>query len=77
MALHVVETFEHDILKRDTTLVFPVVFFDFVDYAGDAIRFFGRHYFGAFVREWVVKRDCKVAFSFIEELLHARYKTYA
>ena len=43
VALHVVETFEHDIFKRDAALVFPIIFFDFVDYASDAIRFFGRH----------------------------------
>ena len=72
VALHIVETFEDNIFERDAALVFPIVFFDFVDDASDAISLFGWHDFGAFVREWVVERDGEVAFGFIEELLHAR-----
>ena len=64
MALHIVETFENDIFERDAALVLPIVFFDFVDYLSDAIRFFSRHNFDSFVGERVVKRDCKVAFCF-------------
>ena len=57
--------------------MFPIVFFDFVDDASDAIRFFGRHNFGAFVGERIVERNGEVAFGFVEELLHARDETDA
>ena len=77
VALHIVETFEDNIFERDAALVFPIIFFDFVDYASDAIRFFGRHNFGAFVGERVVERNGEVAFGFVEEFLHARNETYA
>ena len=77
MALHIVETFENDIFERDAALVLPIVFFDFVDYLSDAISLFGWHDFDSFVGERVVKRDCKVAFCFVEELFHTRDETYA